>query len=143
MGGLPRYHEGKLAVGRAFKRLPAGMRKLLQAMLSQTPQNRPASMEEVLQSLEGFNDAMPTQVWQSDQTEVVQEPAPQQDSNKRKKQLVLLLLLVILLLVLMNAGVVALFEGGQALSFLLVGPIKRSADVGRKHTEQVSEELCQ
>jgi serine/threonine-protein kinase len=138
VGGLPRYHEGKLAVGRAFKRLPVGMRRLLQAMLSQNPQSRPGSMEEVLQSLEGFNDAMPTQVWQPQATEATEQPAGQDEPNKRKKQLLLLLLLVILLLVLMNAGVVALFEGGRgALSFLLAGPIKYPPDTGRKRAKPV------
>ncbi len=109
----PRYHLGQLKVGKAFKRLPQGLQRLLISMLDENALNqidKPVNqfMGRVSQQLLTMEDQLPTQVWTK---KAPLKPAAQ-DSQQEKKKLLLFLLLVLLFLVLVDVGVITLFQMG-------------------------------
>jgi serine/threonine-protein kinase len=114
VGELPRWRSGRLQMGRAFKRLPESLQKLLQQMLAQDAEQRPQKISQVRSVLDEFTDAMPTQVWNP---RSLISPRPTAKPDDEKKKLLLFLLLVLLFAVMLNMGAIVLFESG-------VGPLQ-------------------
>lgn len=109
IGELPRWRVGQLQMGRAFKRLPESLQRLLQQMLHQDPEQRPQKISQVRSVLDEFTDAMPTQVWNP---RSLITPRSEAKPENEKKKLLLFLLLVLLFAVLLNMGAIVLFESG-------------------------------
>ncbi len=113
LGYEPRYHLGQLKVGKAFKRLPQGLQRLLSDMLDDNERNlvdKPANqvMGDISERLRLMEDQLPTQVWSK---KTPAKPVAQ-DKQQEKKKLLLFLLLVLLFLVLVDVGVITLFQMG-------------------------------
>lgn len=69
IGNLPRYSNLEFNPGRAFKRLPPSLQDILRKMLKYHVVDRPATMQEVAQVINQFDDDMPTEVWSKDRKE--------------------------------------------------------------------------
>ncbi len=114
LGVLPRYHNGELQVGRAFKRLPEELQEVLHGLLKRNVVERMNNPQQVLEGFERLSDAMPTQIWAKGSPSII-------DTSKQSKakELILLGLLVVLFLLVANASILAFLGEVPILSSII------------------------
>lgn len=103
VGDIPRFRNGRLSQGQAFKRLPIKLYELILSMLSNDADQRPASVDVISDVLGGLHDTMPTEVW-------TKKASTAKTSQKSQKETLLFLLLILFFIVMANTGVIVLHE---------------------------------
>lgn len=95
--------------GRAFKRLPDAIQKLISSMLNDNASLRPQSAEQINQQLQQLQNDAQTQRWNPPQkkSQLVQK------KRHSKKKLLLMLLLFWFILIAINTGLITLLGDGS------------------------------
>lgn len=109
IGEMPRWNGSALQTGKAFRRLPAPLQRLLESLLQHDKSKRPDNAAAVIDRLNTISERMDTVVW-SVGTSPVHRLKKRYDPQAETKRVLLFLLLILFFIVLLNAGLITWYQ---------------------------------